>query len=264
MLAGDDYPEELVAAVGGIERVSIPRQGYTSQTTVVEGGRGTFAIKRTEGERFCALLAHEHRVLTALSGTDLPVPRPVLLHRWDEPEGPVAWLVLTHLPGEHVRTLLNAAEGPEERWTVMRAFGEALALIQAVPPPPALREVRLPWLDHMFSLAAYNLAHYQVEGDPELLEILRRERPAPEGAAATLVHGDFTMDNVLLEEGKVTGIIDWSDGEVGDRRYDLAVALDGHAEEFSAEDREAFFAGYGGKPLSPEESWYFSHLYKFS
>jgi aminoglycoside phosphotransferase (APT) family kinase protein len=46
-----------------------------------------------------------------------------------------------------------------------------------------------------------------------------------------LVHGDLHTDNVLIDDGKLSGIIDWEDACAGDHRFDLvafAFDLDGH------------------------------------
>jgi hygromycin-B 4-O-kinase len=37
-----------------------------------------------------------------------------------------------------------------------------------------------------------------------------------------LVHGDFGFDNVLVEDGQVTGVIDWLNARFGDGLYDVA------------------------------------------
>jgi hygromycin-B 4-O-kinase len=37
-----------------------------------------------------------------------------------------------------------------------------------------------------------------------------------------LVHGDFGFDNVLVEDGHVTGVIDWQNARFGDGLYDVA------------------------------------------
>ena len=48
-----------------------------------------------------------------------------------------------------------------------------------------------------------------------------------------LVHLDLHTDNVLIDDGTVTGIIDWEGACTGDHRYDLvqfAFDLDGHSQ----------------------------------
>jgi aminoglycoside phosphotransferase (APT) family kinase protein len=114
----------------------------------------------------------------------------------------------------------------------------------------------------MLDIAAYNLAHFHVDGSPELLECLQRDRPAD--VPATLVHGDFTLDNVLVAGNTISGVIDWSGGDRGDPRYDLALAIRPEPEAFGHQaDLEAFFEGYGSRPLSDDEYRYFNGIYEF-
>jgi aminoglycoside phosphotransferase (APT) family kinase protein len=45
---------------------------------------------------------------------------------------------------------------------------------------------------------------------------------APPAKLATWFHGDLHPQNVLIEEGKLTGVIDWADIAAGDSATDLA------------------------------------------
>ena len=38
---------------------------------------------------------------------------------------------------------------------------------------------------------------------------------------ASIVHWDFTPDNVLVQDGRVSGVIDWEGVRAGDPRFDL-------------------------------------------
>ncbi|GGS12327.1 hypothetical protein GCM10008960_42480 [Deinococcus sedimenti] len=51
---------------------------------------------------------------------------------------------------------------------------------------------------------------------------IRNEQPTP--VATALIHGDLFLDNVMTADGRVTGLIDWAFADVGDPRYDVAVA----------------------------------------
>ena len=48
-----------------------------------------------------------------------------------------------------------------------------------------------------------------------------------------LVHRDLHTDNVLIDDGRLSGVIDWEDACAGDHRFDLvafAFDLDGHGQ----------------------------------
>lgn len=58
-----------------------------------------------------------------------------------------------------------------------------------------------------------------VDGPADLVALVRDYRY---GEPRQLVHGDFGSNNVLVTDGRVTGVIDWSEAVVGDPLYDLA------------------------------------------
>jgi len=119
------------------------------------------------------------------------------------------------------------------------------------------------WLDNRLKLAEYNLAHYEVDGTAELLQWLKTNKPLPR--PCTFIHGDFTIDNVLVADGSISGIIDWSGGAFGDPRYDLSLAIRPKPNAFeNRTDIDAFFAGYGTQTLTEQEYTYFTNgLYAF-
>jgi aminoglycoside phosphotransferase (APT) family kinase protein len=72
------------------------------------------------------------------------------------------------------------------------------------------------------------------------------------------------LDNVLSDGAQVTGVIDWAGGTVGDPRHDLALATQARRGAFERpEDLEAFYAGYRGARLSPQDAEYFLGLDEF-
>jgi aminoglycoside phosphotransferase (APT) family kinase protein len=140
----------------------------------------------------------------------------------------------------------------------MREFGRALRRIHDTPSPLP----RGDWLNEQLATAERYLARYPIEGTAELLERLKGERPAP--VPQRLIHGDYMWDNVLVDAGRVSGVIDWGGGAYGDPRYDLALAILPHEDgDISTAEIEAFYEGYGGVRLSEAESEYFVDLYAF-
>lgn len=266
--AAADLPRAVRAHLGladGPLILSYPRrQGATSQVAIVETPGGKRVIKRAQGEQFRDWLAAEYRVLRALPPLPVPAPRACGIFQERTASGSVCWLVMEFLAGEPMRQALARCSEPAARARLLHAWGVALAALHATPPPPALAADPAPWLDRRLAQAAFNLAHYDdyAEVSPALLTQLRDQRPAP--VAATLIHGDFTLDNTLVEGEAIAGFIDWCFGDAGDPRYDLALAVRPKAGIFGGEaDVAAFFAGYGRAPLSQAESRYFTQLYEY-
>ena len=59
----------------------------------------------------------------------------------------------------------------------------------------------------------------------------------------------MTIDNVLVHNGEVTGIIDWSGGAFGDPRYDVSLAIRPKHHIFEWEsDKLCFFEVFQNDP----------------
>jgi aminoglycoside phosphotransferase (APT) family kinase protein len=48
-----------------------------------------------------------------------------------------------------------------------------------------------------------------------------------EGVRTALIHADLGPDHLLVRDGRITGIIDWTDAEIGDPALDLSWLLNG-------------------------------------
>ncbi|WP_245954954.1 phosphotransferase family protein [Paenibacillus flagellatus] len=263
-LCGEDIPDAIVQTLGGIRSMAFPRQGHTSDVAIVHAAEGTFVLKRASGPLYGGWLARERDVLRLLSRTALRVP--AVYGFWEEEGGTgdkAAWLLMERLPGQSLRTALQHERDSAVRSRVLYRFGRLLREIHATPCPAELKSEGGGWLDAMLAQAEYNLANYDVDGTPELLQRLKNDKPEPVGQ--TLIHGDFTIDNVLVHEERIAGIIDWSGGACGDPRYDVALAVRPKPNLFqTSEDRQSFFEGYGEASLTEDEFVYFeSGLYAF-
>jgi aminoglycoside phosphotransferase (APT) family kinase protein len=76
----------------------------------------------------------------------------------------------------------------------------------------------------------------------------RFERAIPSPQAATMLHNDYRLDNVMLgDDGEVVAVLDWDMATIGDPLVDLGTALAYWAE---AGDSLAFLVGPQGSPLS--------------
>jgi aminoglycoside phosphotransferase (APT) family kinase protein len=261
----DNLPAELQAALGEVQEWITPPQGMSgARVELARTTHGTYALKYAMGALYGSWLAREYRLLSALSPLALPAPRAHALVRRDTGVAPERWLLMDALPGETLSAvLLKTADTPTRR-TLLRGFGQILARIHASAVPTGVPRPQPSWLDAMLDEAAENLEHFSVDGTPELLAHLRQTRPQP--VLPTLIHGDYTIDNVMVADGRVSGIIDWSGGALGDPRHDLALATRPQDEAFRADreaDLQAFYEGYGSPPLSQTEFDYYNGLDEF-
>lgn len=256
----DEIPDEILNYVGTIKDTWFPRQGHTSDVGIIDTENGKYILKRTKGKQFCSWLYHEAFILTCLSKTSLPVPA---LHKFVEQETEnQSWTLTQFLEGETLRSALFNEKDKEKRYEMLFGFGKVLAQVHATPCPKELIKDSM-WLDEMLEAAEYNLINYKVDGTSELLEVLKKNRPNP--INQTLIHGDFTIDNVLVHKGNISGIIDWSGGAFGDPRYDVSLAVRSKPHIFETEvEQHIFFEGYGEKIIDEKEYNYFEDgLYQF-
>lgn len=255
----NELPIEIKEALGVINNIQYPKQGYTSDVAVIETDATTYVVKRAKGEQYCSSLSKEVSVLNALKNSSLPIPN--VFNFVEQKEESQSWILMDFFEGQTVRNALLNEKNKEKRRDIIYQFGQGLSQIHSTPCPKKLY-CSSPWIDEMLTKAEYNLNNYDVDGTRELLETLKTNKP--KSVKQTLIHGDFTIDNVLVKNGKIHGIIDWSGGTFGDPRYDASLAIRQKKNVFEVEDAAVFFEGYGCKNLNKEECHYFDNgLYEF-
>jgi aminoglycoside phosphotransferase (APT) family kinase protein len=171
------------------------------------------------------MVEREYRVMTALSGSAVPVPEMVLLAEGDTPLGRTFY-VMEHIEG---RVLFDPAlpDAPD-RAAIYDAMAETLAALRAVDPDaidlsdhgPAegffARQVALWGRQYGVSVGSPDPAMHR------LADWLACQCPEP--APPALVHGDFRLDNLMLHptEPRVIGVLDWELSTLGHPTMDLA------------------------------------------
>lgn len=252
-------PEEFLEVTGEIEKIWFPRQGYTSEVMIVFGNNGTYAIKKASGERFSHDLSREVMVLNSLQGTGLPIPKVYGLMRTNGH----SWALYQHIHGQTLREAFLRSDNCTKQRLIFN-FGRILARIHNTTCPANLKRSNMPWLDYMLFEAEKSLLRFKTEGTAERLRELKDTKP--EHIDQTLIHGDFTIDNVLVEKGEITGVIDWGDGCLGDPRYDVTLAIRPKVGTFNnQEDVDLFFEGYGKISINEKTADFFGNkgLYAF-
>jgi aminoglycoside phosphotransferase (APT) family kinase protein len=255
----DEIPDALAAHLPASGSVEHPPQGMTSDVAFVTGPDRSVAVKRCADPIYLSWLRRERAVLCALADAALPVPAVFGYIEVPRAAGPEAWLVMSRLAGRSLwRAMLDTRSGA--RAPLLRSLGELLRRLHSTPMPRALTESS-DWLSRQLLQARENLAW--CDGTAELLTSLERTRPEP--VPEVLIHGDFALDNVLIDESGRMSIIDWSNGGSGDYRSDIALALQTEPEIVLAEEEvEAFYAGYAScAPLDRGTRRWFEALYEF-
>jgi aminoglycoside phosphotransferase (APT) family kinase protein len=256
-----EIPHEIKEYVNHINSIWFPRQGYTSNVGIIENNRGLYALKRTKGELFCSWLKREISVLNCLANeTKLPIPK--VKKFVEQKQNSQCWALIEFIEGQTLRIALNHEKNREKRREMIYNFGEILSQIHSTPCPNGLIYEQ-PWFDQMLIQAEFNLKNYKVDGTKELLEKIKKNKP--NNYKQTLIHGDYTIDNVLVSNGEITGVIDWGGGAYGDPRYDMSLAIRPKPNIFeNGLDKQFFFEGYGEKVIDNKVYDYFVNgLYEF-
>ncbi|MDQ0242105.1 phosphotransferase family protein [Arthrobacter bambusae] len=164
-------------------------------------------------------MLRQARILSALHGTDVPVPAVIAV---DETEP--AWFAMSWARGEAVEPVLDGIPLPDRlvRSRAQTAV-DILAKLHRVPagrlgapevPTATLQDE----LDKWTKVMQAGVAEY-VERGLRLAELLRAAEP--EAVAPTLVHGDYRLGNLLFDGEEATALVDWEIWGVGDPRVDV-------------------------------------------
>lgn len=89
----------------------------------------------------------------------------------------------------------------------------------------------------------------------DLFRELIETKPADEDLVFT--HGDFCVPNVILENGKLSGFVDWGSAGIADKYQDLALLARSISFNFGREWGEKAFEIYGIEP-----NWEKIHFYR--
>ena len=178
-------------------------------------------------------MVREHTVLSALSGTDVPVPRTLHLCTDTAVLGQ-PFYVMEHVVGHVCREDLppGYADAPEQRRAVGEGLVEVLARLHEVRPDDVgLSAFGRPegYLDRQVRRWLKQWDATRLEGHDEL-DALGADLAAavPTTQRSAVVHGDYRLDNTILDPtspGRVAAVLDWEMSTLGDPLADLGILL---------------------------------------
>ncbi|MEU8586336.1 phosphotransferase family protein [Streptomyces sp. NPDC048664] len=205
--------------------------GRSNLTYAVTDGTARWVVRRPPLGHVLATahdMRREHRVISALHPTAVPVPRPVLLCEDDAVLG-APFYVMEFVEGTPYRTAGQLAPlGAERTRQAVLGLVDTLVELHAVDPDAVgLGDFGRPdgFLDRQLRRWGKQLdasRNRELPGVDELHAALGRSLPAsPE---PTVIHGDYRLDNVLLgDDDRITAILDWEMSTLGDPLTDLGL-----------------------------------------
>jgi aminoglycoside phosphotransferase (APT) family kinase protein len=246
--------------LGLVKDIVVPRRGSTNLVVVINDEyvvrldfRHLPGESRYKGEK----LAYE-----ALAHINLPVPRVVVM---DLSKRLIQqnYIILTRSPGQPMIDAW-AEMSPPQRIAAAFSAGQHLARMHtlAFNHYGPLKEIGMlqfhsfyDYLYHLyerFSQQAMAIHALPTEADQRIRQLFDENRDllmAPHHMH--MVHGDYQLENLLVEDGIITGVIDFEWAFGGDPTWDF-VAEDKWDEQCPG-SRDAIYAGYRQmRPLDPD------------
>jgi aminoglycoside phosphotransferase (APT) family kinase protein len=214
------------------ERISGGHSNLTYGVGDAAGAR--WALRRPPlGKRLGSAhdMGREHKVVSALAGTPVPVA-PVVGICEDESVNEAPFYVMDFVEGPILRGLAEADAFPDE--TDRRAIGErvvdTLVAIHEVDPDA----VGLGDLGRKEDYVARQLRRWHGQWEKSKTRELaaidavheRLSARIPEQGPATIVHGDYRLDNMILTPGgEVAAVVDWELCTLGDPLADVGLLM---------------------------------------
>lgn len=194
-------PYAILASLGVADGVTavVPVSGG-SDTAIwrVERGGASYALRVFRPEQ--ARIARREAVVMRAGVPGVPIPALHAEGTWQHrPAMLIGWC-----DGCNLLEALRAE--PRRFWSLARAYGEMQARLHAAPVLTELIVEGRSWID------------WEGSADAALGARLRAVSTGPN----SILHFDYHPLNLMVAAGRVTGVIDWANVDIGDRRADLA------------------------------------------
>ncbi|APE20662.1 MULTISPECIES: phosphotransferase [Streptomyces] len=224
---------ERPGLVSGPLEARLIEGGRSNLTYVVTDGAARWVVRRPPLGHVLATahdMRREHRVISALHDTAVPVPRTLLLCEDDSVLG-APFYVMDFVEGTPYRTAAELAPlGAERTRAAVLGLVDTLVDLHAVDPEAVgLGDFGRPdgFLDRQLRRWGKQLdasRGRELAGIDELHAALGRALPG--SPAPTVIHGDYRLDNVLIDDtDRIRAVLDWEMSTLGDPLTDLGLLV---------------------------------------
>ena len=206
--------------------------GQSNPTYLLEAASGRYVLRRKPPGTLLEsahAVDREYRVISALYAAGFPVPRPFALCSDDEVIGTMFY-VMEYVDGRIVWDMHLPDSDPDERGAIYDNLNETLARLHGYDYEAlGLADFGKPGNYFARQISRWTRQYRASETDPvdamNRLEWLPDHIPDDE--SASIVHGDFRLDNVVLHptEPRVVAVLDWELSTIGHPLADFTYHL---------------------------------------
>ncbi|MEL7545934.1 MAG: phosphotransferase family protein [Pseudomonadota bacterium] len=200
--------------------------GASQETWAISDGENQAILRRAPGghareQSSAAINLNQEAELIAAAGLE-GVPVPKILHVLSAEDGLGEGFLMSKIEGETIaRPILRDDRFEDARKKLPAQCGSALAQIHAVPIAN-LNE--LPHSDGLQQLERYEEIYRGFDVPRPIFELamawLKKHAPTP--LEPVLVHGDFRLGNLMIDQEGLAAVLDWELAHIGDPREDIS------------------------------------------
>lgn len=225
------YERALPGAQHGISDFHRLAAGWECEVFAFDLGRGQDAqplvLRLYVGPEARYKAEHEFAVMRYLQGVGYPVPHVHLLEPDSAPLGR-PFVIMDRVDGGRYGSVLHEAPYPRKRELLTR-FVQLLVDLHAVdwrPFAPGLgpedeRNLVAAFVDQMDQI----VSSLGIREAQPVLDWLRAHAGEVGEVRPAVVHLDYHMENLLIRPDDSVAVVDWTGGQVQDRRVDLGWTL---------------------------------------
>lgn len=213
-----------VTTINGVDQLTggASRQTY-AVSAVDDEGPVQFVLQReiSPEPRLANGMADEADLVRAARAAGVPAPTVVGTNRDGAQPLGNSFFITRQVPGETIaRRILRDDRFEAARRALPAQLGAALAALHTGVDPADVG-----WLEVTDQVARYREVVEELDLVSPTFELgfrwLEANRPDPSTEHHTVVHGDFRLGNLIIDEDGLAAVIDWELGHLGDPMEDL-------------------------------------------
>lgn len=285
MSGGAALGEWLKANVAGFEgpfELSKFPSGQSNPTYRIVAASGDYVLRR---KPFGPLLpsAHavdrEYRLMAALHPIGFPVPRPLALCRDESIMGAIFYVMELARGRSYPNGALPEFDAIARRHMYMQLIDTLADLHNVDAEAVGLGDFGKAgnYFERQVIRWTRQYRDSQTDEIPEMERLITfLPDTIPQQSRSSIVHGDYRIDNVLFDGGKLTAVLDWELSTLGDPVADFSylamqwampadggaglAGLDLHALDIpTLEDLVERYSERSGVPVAANLDWYFAY-----